>query len=169
MYTKKSKILFYCYWAWEMNHAINSPTHTHTPTYTHTHSSLLWHRQSSPARWQWWMQNMKHINAADSGQCQAFLHCVKLNKQDQAKADGNWPSRDRALTVEEGGHRNLKPFADLRWTQSKNTPLTAQMVTLLYCTVGSSSPSQSWISSRCHVLLYTFSLQYFISNRLSLS
>lgn len=87
-------------------------TQTHPPV-------LLWHRRSSPAQWQWWMQNMKHINAADSGQCQAFLHCVKLNKQDQAKADGNWPSRDKALTIEAGGQGNLKPFSNLRRTHSK--------------------------------------------------
>lgn len=57
------------------------------------------------------MQNMEHINAVNSGQCQAFLHRVKLNKQDQAKANGNWPSRDKALATEAGGHGNPKPFS----------------------------------------------------------
>lgn len=85
------------------------------------------------------MQNMEHINAADSGQCQAFLHCVKLNKQDQAKANGNWPSRDKAVATEARGHRNLKPSSNLCGLSEKKkeiySPLIDQMFTLLYIAV----------------------------------
>lgn len=48
----------------------------------------------SPAQWQWWMPNRREINAGDFGQCQPFLHCVKLNKQDQGKGNGNCLSGD---------------------------------------------------------------------------
>lgn len=89
-------------------YAVHFAIHTQNPF-----PALPWCPWSSPAQWQWWMQNMEHINAADSGQCQAFLHCVKLNKQDQAKANGNWPSRDKAVATEARGHRNLKPSSNL--------------------------------------------------------
>lgn len=41
------------------------------------------------------MQNMGHIKAEGSGQCQAFLHCVNLNKQARAPGNANCASRDR--------------------------------------------------------------------------
>lgn len=135
-------------------------------TQTHPPSFLLWHRQSSPAWWQWWMQNMKHINAADSGQCQAFLHCVKLNKQDQAKVNGNWPSRDKALAMEVEGVGYLYFFRNFRWT--KRMYSTIQMVTFIYEAIGFSSSLQRWIITRRRHVLYYFSVQHFISNRLSL-
>lgn len=40
------------------------------------------------------MPNRREINAGDFGQCQPFLHCVKLNKQDQGKGNGNCLSGD---------------------------------------------------------------------------
>lgn len=54
----------------------------------------FWVCHVSPAQWQWWMPNRREINAGDFGQCQPFLHCVKLNKQDQGKGNGNCLSGD---------------------------------------------------------------------------
>lgn len=112
------------------------------------------------ARWQWWMQNMKHINAADSGQCQPFLHCVKLNKQDQATVNGNWPSRDKAPAAEVGGHGNLKPsshpgmdtHSKLYSAHRPNGP------PFIYNSVSFSSLLQRWIIMRRRLVLYTLTI-----------